>query len=834
MMNVILFVVLLHFRVSVNFAVEAHHYCGYERCPVLMPNMLNVHLICHSHDDAGWLKTFEQYFLGTNKTLAKEGVRFILDSVVSELLHDSSKRFTYAETSFFWRWWQTKNDHIRHIVKRLVSKGQLEFVGGGMVQNDEASPHYTAIIDQMTMGHDFLRRTFNECAVPTVSWQIDTFGHSSENCALFLQMGLKGMFFARLHYNDRQKRIQERSLEAFWDCSGTTGTKERMLTSVFYEHYMPPSRFCFDASCMDDPIVEDPTSPSYNIEDLAKAFINVSTQQAKAFRTNNIMMLMGGDFHYMSAGIWFNNLDKLMNYINHMQSNGNKINVIYSTPTCYYRALKKSGQEVQFPVKKDDFFPGTAKQHVTNDYYRMLDNGIMECQTVFNDAMKKIATLNGSVSPLPEQKFCPLINGTVCDVSQHSYDFIVTFFNGFSHSLQEFARIPVSDSDYKVYDSRYQLVKSEGIWVQEMRQKFAPWLSQVVRLYENSSFIEMEWTIGPIPIDDGVSKEIASRFSSKIKSNGTFFTDSNGRQLIKRVRNFQPTYEYNDSEPVAGNYYPVTRMVYLMDDSVQMVVLTDRSQGVSSLQDGCIEILLHRRLLYDDHFGVDEALNEKESGKGLVVRGRHWLMVGKAVSDNPIPVSLQLFMQKFYEPILMFAPVTNRFALGAIASEFSALSRPLPPCGHVLTLSQLLNGKILLRLENYCQRKSGTADDGSVLIDLQGLFTTFDVEAIEETNLTGGHLKVPGNATSSHSPTELKDLLWLSLAFTVRRRIEQNCLKQPSQLEDMRRQPSSSTDEENDEHEMAVIDTYKTDVELCRQVVWSLTVRFDGARSSWH
>ena len=32
------------------------------------------------------------------------------------------------------------------------------------------------------------------------------------------------------------------------------------------------------------------------------------------------------------------------------------------------------------------------------------------------------------------------------------------------------------------------------------------------------------------------------------------------------------------------------------------------------------------RLLNDDHFGVGEALNETEFGRGLVAAGRHWLL----------------------------------------------------------------------------------------------------------------------------------------------------------------------------------------------------------------
>ena len=36
--------------------------CGYENCPQGRDDQLNVHLVCHSHDDVGWLKTVDQYY----------------------------------------------------------------------------------------------------------------------------------------------------------------------------------------------------------------------------------------------------------------------------------------------------------------------------------------------------------------------------------------------------------------------------------------------------------------------------------------------------------------------------------------------------------------------------------------------------------------------------------------------------------------------------------------------------------------------------------------------------------------------------------------------------
>ena len=47
----------------------------------------------------------------------------------------------------------------------------------------------------------------------------------------------------------------------------------------------------------------------------------------------------------------------------------------------------------------------------------------------------------------------------------------------------------------------------------------------------------------------------------------------------------------------------------------QLSVLTDRAQGCSSLADGELELMAHRRLLTEDQRGVGEALNETTGGQ---------------------------------------------------------------------------------------------------------------------------------------------------------------------------------------------------------------------------
>lgn len=171
-----------------------------------------------------------------------------------------------------------------------------------------------------------------------------------------------------------------------------------------------------------------------------------------------------------------------------------------------------------------------------------------------------------------------------------------------------------------------------------------------------------------------------------------------------------------------------------------MTLLTDRSQGGSSLQDGEMEIMIHRRLLYDDAFGVGEPLNESAYGQGLVVRGKHWLQYelgGQAEASKRHRFKAQ---EIYMDSILSFIPTSLSLAAwkDKYLMEYSSLETASLPAKniHLLTLEQWTGNSrdsVLLRLEHLFEKHEDPQEMSKpVSIKLDDLFAAFEVIKVEE------------------------------------------------------------------------------------------------------
>lgn len=305
---------------------------------------------------------------------------------------------------------------------------------------------------------------------------------------------------------------------------------------------------------------------------------------------------------------------------------------------------------------------------------------------------------------------------------------------------------PYKVSVFPVATGPVKLTISDGTYAHEATQVWAPWLSSVIRLYDGQDHFELEWTVGPIPFDDGLGKEVVSVFSTNISSAMTWYTDSNGRELITRQRDYRPTWKLNLTEPVADNYFPVDAAITIKDANAQLTVLTDRAEGGTSLQDGEIELMVHRRLLYDDSRGVGEPLNETQSitpypnpkriGTGLVVRGKHTVLLDApgAAFANVRPMMDRVFLQ----PQLAFASLGSQ-----TPAQFSAdhtvtashMQTELPDNVGLMTLQPRPDG-VVLRLAHRFAVGEDPKLSQPATVSLATLFSGLTVANVTELSLT--------------------------------------------------------------------------------------------------
>ncbi|XP_026378794.1 probable alpha-mannosidase At5g13980 [Papaver somniferum] len=953
-----------------SFSGVESKYIAYNTSQSIVDGKLNVHLVAHTHDDVGWLKTVDQYYVGSNNSIQIACVQNVLDSMVPALLADKNRKFIYVEQAFFQRWWNEQSETIQDIVKKLVRSGQLELINGGMCMHDEAAPHYIDMIDQTTLGHRFIKQVFNQ--TPRIGWQIDPFGHSAVQAYLLgAEVGFDSFFFGRIDYQDLQKRKNEKRLEFIWQGSKTLGSSAQIFAGALSGNYEPPSGdFYFEVSDASPVVQDDPDLFDYNVQERVDDFVANAISQANITRTNHIMWTMGTDFKYQYANSWFRQMDKFIHYVNM----DGRVNALYSTPSIYTDA--KWASRESWPLKTGDFFPyadransywtgyftsrpalkryvrvlsgyylaarqleffkgrnksrpntdsladalaiaqhhdaisGTSKQHVANDYAKRLSMGYAEAEELVASSLASLTESTGNRSSgKPATKFeqCPLLNISYCPPTEvdlsHGKSFVIVVHNALGWKREDVVRIPVTSESVTVRDSsgreiesqllplssaslnirnyhikaylgkfpsdtpkywlafsasvpplgfstytvsgtktggaglsksksighgtlevgqgnlkltydvhqgkftqyinRRSLVKAplqqsysyytgydhsdqdpqasgayvfrpngtfvlrsgskvpatvlQGPVLDEVHQQVNEWIHQITRVYKGKEHAEVEFIVGPIPIEDKISKEITTKISTTLKTNKTFYTDSNGRDFIKRVRDYRPDWELQVNQHIAGNYYPINLGIYIEDDKTELSVLVDRSVGGSSLMDGQVELMLHRRLVHDDSRGVAEALNEtvcvSDKCTGLIIQGNFYLRIDPVGEGAKWRRS---FGQEIYSPFLLaFTEQDGDNWRSSHVTSFSGMdpSYSLPDNVAMLTLQELADGKVLVRMAHLYEMGEDKDLSRMAHVELRKLFPYKKISEVTEMSLS---------ANQERAEMERKRLVWKS------------------------------------------------------------------------
>ncbi|CAG5133105.1 unnamed protein product [Candidula unifasciata] len=310
--------------------------------------------------------------------------------------------------------------------------------------------------------------------------------------------------------------------------------------------------------------------------------------------------------------------------------------------------------------------------------------------------------------------------------------------------------VPQPNGAQSVTQEKVEMKVIKGEIVQEMHQKFNPWVSQVVRLYKGAKYAEFQWVVGPL--DNSKTTEVISRFTSSMKSGTSFHTDSNGREMIMRIRR---TSEDNPKvyDPISGNYYPVTSRIFIQDDDkdIQLTVLPDRPQGGSSLASGSLELMVHRRVTTDDDLGIGQPLVDNGvDGKGIIYTGKHYVCLDSREKSTLLVKHLAL--QLHLASVPMFARLVDGRYNTRAPTQHNFLNSPLPNNVQIVTLDRISENEsdfFIIRLEHVFEEREDRMLSMPVEVNLESLFSPFKIVHVEESTL-GGNFR----------PTEIHRLTW--------------------------------------------------------------------------
>ena len=306
---------------------------------------ITVHILSHSHDDPGWIKTFDQYY--------NDQVEKILNNVVYSLKKDKTRKFIYSEISFFRKWYESIDENTKNDIKELIKEKRFEFVNGGYCMEDNAASHFRDGISQLRLGLEFLKDNFN--ITPKIVWALDQFGYSMAHTYIYQQFGFNRVVVNRISNNIVNNWLNTQDLDFIWNLFGLNRTK--ILTHMIYDYYCPPSSirtFC------DDYIISGLDNNS-TLQNYAKNFLNDIKQEMKGYKHHHYALYFGCDFTFNVTEVNFLNIEKLMNYINNSPEFNDKLIMKYSTVSEFFdefeKELKDKNQYNSLREFSDDWFP---------------------------------------------------------------------------------------------------------------------------------------------------------------------------------------------------------------------------------------------------------------------------------------------------------------------------------------------------------------------------------------------------------------------------------------------------------------------------------------------
>ena len=173
---------------------------------------------------------------------------------------------------------------------------------------------------------------------------------------------------------------------------------------------------------------------------------------------------------------------------------------------------------------------------------------------------------------------------------------------------------------------------------------------------------------------------------------------------------------------------------FLLDNNGndQFTLIGTHAHGCGSSSNGHIELMLHRRCLADDGYGVGEVLDDTTH-----IASSIWLILDYNEENTFLHRRLALLHE--HPPVPLFGqPVSS---LSAWTSQYltqtSEVSQELPLNVHLLSLNSLTEtNSTIFRLQHIFELGEHPVYSQPVTVDIDALFTSFEMSSPVESSLS--------------------------------------------------------------------------------------------------
>lgn len=260
-----------------------------------------LHFVPHSHTDVGWLLTMGEY----NKMSVDQMLTTAVDYLKKVRENPSSSlfnRFTFDSVAFLREWVMRHPDKLDDL-RALVKDGYLQILNGGISQHDQGCVYIDHLIFNYEYGRGYTKKHLG--LIPIVGWSIDPFGVSVGSAKAFKEMGFEFLGLNRVPFEFKEELRYEQDLLFNWKLNETDPNND-LLTYVVPIHYGTPGPFNFHSKIPvhygANPPEETILSAEFKLLTHLCIFMDDIFDQAKLFKEENVLVLLGDDFAYSDFG----------------------------------------------------------------------------------------------------------------------------------------------------------------------------------------------------------------------------------------------------------------------------------------------------------------------------------------------------------------------------------------------------------------------------------------------------------------------------------------------------------------------------------------------------